>query len=819
LIGATVSHYRILKHLGEGGMGVVYEAEDLNLERHVALKFLPDELARDRVALERFHREARSASALNHPNICTIHEIGVHEGRSFIAMELMKGQTLQHAIGGRAMEIDQVLEYGAQIADALDAAHAKKIVHRDIKPANIFITERNQAKLLDFGLAKHSVPARLDSEMATAPVGPQLTETGSTLGTVAYMSPEQARGAELDARSDLFSLGAVLYEMATGQLPFGGQNSFAMLEAIFTKEPVAPVRLNANVPADLEQIIAKAMEKDRNLRYQHASEMRADLQRLKRDTSTSSRRAAVQTSLPATEGAGARALPTREMWVWIAVAVVVSVAALVGYLAMRPEATPSGQERARTEAPPAAAEAGDRSIAVMPFADMSEKKDQEYFADGLAEELLGLLSKVPTLKVAGRTSSFYFKGKQATTAEIANTLGVAHLLEGSVRKSGDQLRVSAQLVRAQDGFQLWSETFDRKLDDVFKVQDEIAGAVVRALELRLLDADMPRAIPTHSQEAYSLFLQARALHAQGTHATNVTGISYLERAIELDPGFAPAWFGLGDALVFDYAVLGFGTHEEIRRRAGEAAETALRLDPDLADAHLLMGRVLGELDWNWPAADRELRRALELDPNNSLLLWVMSGYALVGDRVDEALQFAERVVALDPISYGSYYAMGDVQSRMGRLADAEASYRKATELSPEAASIHTMLGISILRQGRPAEALAAIERETDDGYRLYGLALANDALGRRAEADRALAELEATGANSRAWAIGSIHACRKEPDRAFSWLERAYRQHDGMLPYIGNDQYYPCVDFLKSDPRYAKLRKGLNLPASPSAGS
>jgi len=796
-------------------MGVVYEATDLKLERHVALKFLPDELATDRVALDRFRREARAASALNHSNICTIYEIGEHEGRPFIAMELLKGHSLERVIAGKAMEIDQILDYGAQIADALDAAHAENIIHRDIKSANIFITERKQAKLLDFGLAKHSIHATVDQDAATALVEQKLTRTGSTMGTVAYMSPEQARGKELDARSDLFSFGAVLYEMATGQLPFNGQTTGEVLEAIFTTEPVAPVRLNASVPVDLERIIAKAMEKDLNLRYQHASEMRADLQRLKRNTSMSSHHSAQRAAVVSAKGAGARAVPSRRMGVWIGVGVAVSVVVLVGYLIRHPEPTPSSQEPGKggTQAP--AAEAVDKSIAVMPFADMSENEDQEYFADGLAEELMGLLSKVPTLKVAGRTSSSYFKGKQATTAEIASTLGVAHLLEGSVRKSGDQLRVSAQLVRAEDGFQLWSESFDRKLDDVFKVQDEIAGAVVQALELKLLDADMPRATPTHSQEAYSLFLQARALHSQGTHATNVTGISYLERAVELDPGFAPAWFGLGDALVFDYAVLGYGTHEEIRRRAGEAAETALRLDPNLADAHLLMGRVLGELDWNWPAADRELRRALELDPNNSLLLWVMSGYALIGGRLDEALQFAERVVALDPISYGSYYALGDVQWGMGRLADAEASYRKMTELSPAAAGNHFILGMSLLRQGRPEEALAAIEQETDDGYKLPGLALVNDALGRRAEADSALAELEATGANSRAWSIGSIYACRKELDQAFAWFERAYRQHDGILPYIGYDQYYPCVEFFERDPRYAELRKRLNLPSSP----
>jgi eukaryotic-like serine/threonine-protein kinase len=825
-IGTTVSRYRILSKLGGGGMGVVYEAEDLELGRKVAIKFLPEGTAKSPETLERFKREARAASALDHPHICVVFDVGTHEGQPFLIMERLKGRTLDHAIGGRALPVDRVLSFGEQIADALDAAHRAGIVHRDLKPANLFVTERGDAKVLDFGLAKMGAPGSSGPVAADAPTvaGEFLTEAGTTLGTVAYMSPEQARGEAVDARSDLFSLGVVLYQMATGRLPFEGRSTAEIFAAILRNEPSRPSELNPEIPAKLDEIVLKALEKSSSLRYQSAADLRGDLLRLKRDASVEALASGRSSGLAPSSAQRGERLPLKgrdesrsRVGAWIGVGAAVALAmAGIGYFATRGGRSPetktaqgSGAAKAPTAGAPTEGAAPERSIAVLPFADMSEKRDQEYFADGLAEELMGMLSKVPQLKVPARTSSFYFKGRQATVAEIASTLGVAHVLEGSVRKSGDRLRVTTQLIRAADGSNVWSETYDRTLDDVFKVQDEIASAVVKALEVTLLDSAMPKATPTHSQEAYSLFLQARALHYRGTHPDNLTGIAYLERALELDPGYAPAWFGLGDALVYDYVVFGSGSHDEVRRRANEAAENALRLAPDLADAHLLKGRVLCELDWNCPAGEAEMRRAVELEPNNTLGLWQSSVYALVGDRLEDALRFAERMVAVDAVSWGSYWAMGDVQLRMGRLVDAEASYRKATELSPTSANIHAWFGIALLRQGRPAEALAAIERDPDEGWRRWGRALALNALRRSGEADQELAALTDRFAGSRAWSIGSIHACRGRLDEAFSWLDRAYRQRDGQLPFIKAD---PCAENLASDPRYKALLRKLNLP-------
>ncbi len=742
LIGQSLRHYTILRKLGAGGMGVVYEAADAQLGRRVALKFLPAEMAQDSQLLERFQREARAASSLNHPNICTIHSIEQHERRHFIVMELLEGETLAQKMGRQPMDLDKLLPLGLQIADALESAHSKGIVHRDIKPANIFLSERGQVKILDFGLAKMNAgeSARGTAADETQAFGNELTSPGAVVGTVSYMSPEQARGQLVDARTDIFSTGTVLYQMATGTLPFQGDTSALIFDAILNRDPRPAAELNPLLPGDFVRILDKTLEKDRTLRCQTAGELKTDFIRLKRDLETSARRA-----------------------------------------------------RGKTDSDSGVQKPTGKSVAVLYFENLSGQKEDEYLRDGITEDVITELSKIRGLNIFSRPTVLTFKDKQVTPAQVGQQLGAAYVLTGTLRRAGARLRISAQLVDTHTDFPLWSERFDREMKDVFEVQDEMARRIAEALRVTLSPEELEALAvkPTENLQAYDLYLRGKRYARRQTRQDLEFALQMFENAVAIDPSFALAYAASANACAMFFC--NYSRDQVWVERAREASGKAVALRWDLPEVQVSQAWVLYAAELHDEAV-RMAKKAIERKRDCEGAHYLLCRALFAAGRYQEVVDIAETAIDASGEDYNvfvpivnSLKAMGKEEGvrsvRLRKLATLENHLKQV----PEDARARILLGSDYAYLGRADDALRelnlAVTLRANEASILYNAACLYCKLGRKSDALDALSKSWEAGFKDAAWA-------RRDPDLNLLHDEpefnRLYPEHGTTAPATGS---------------------------------
>jgi non-specific serine/threonine protein kinase len=778
MIGQRLAHFRIIEKIGAGGMGVVYRAHDEQLERDVAIKVLPAESFRDPAARARLLREARTASKLNHPHVCTIHEVGEADGQAYIAMELVEGQTLSARLAGGALPVEQVLRFGCQLADALAHAHERRVVHRDLKTANVIITPQERVKVLDFGLAK-----RLSGEdlaEATTQTHDSVSEAGTITGTLAYMAPEQLRGQPADARSDIWALGVVLYEMAANQRPFQGQTGFELSSAILMQ---APAPLPAETPAGLRAVIERCLEKEPARRYQRSDEVRAALE-------------AVQSGVSTLD----RVMPRRR---WLVLAPV--AAAGVTLVAVLDVGGVRGRVMGWAVGPKY------RSLAVLPVANLSGDPEQEYFTDGMTDALITDLSKIGSLKVISRTSVMRYKGVKKALSEIARDLKVDTVLEASVVREAGRVRVSAQLIEAATDRNLWAESYEREFSGILALQSEVARAVARTVHAKLRPQEEKRLAGARvvNPATYEAYLRGMYHLNKSTPADIEKGMAYLHAAVEKDPADPLAYAGL--AMGYIEIAHGADPAEDSLQRAKAAARTALKLDDTLAETLVATGFVEGYYDWKWDDANRDIRRALEVNPSLAIghyhLSWI---HALFG-RMKEALEEHKRAKELDPFNPLHTAWLGELYRWERRYDEATAEARKSIEMAPGFPPGHYVLALVYEDKGMYDQAIAATQKaaEADPDWR-WAVGPTYVAAGRREEARKVLAELKKQKVIPwTAFWLVMLHSALGELDEAFRWMN--YEHQHAWIPWVRVLPWAGCAA-MRKDPRFPAQMRRMNLP-------